>query len=100
MPGDFVAFKSYSPISGGEMRTYCDVIKRSGFFDVDLRTRCAENGYQAYRALGALIHHIRAFKRLIKGWFSGDQEEAVSGRTYVSGPPPGNIAELGKGEMR
>ncbi len=49
---------------------------------------------------GALIHHIRAFKRMIKGWFNGDQKQAVSGRFYISGLLPGIIAGLGKGEVQ
>jgi GT2 family glycosyltransferase len=143
----------FDPMSGGNMGTSSDVVKRVGLFDEDPRLRCAEDGEWAYRALrsgvpivyapevsvqhygwrdsnqrisqyqtyarshGAfygkylrkgdwfialrvLIHHGRAFKRMIKGWFSGNQEQALLGRSYVTGLLPGIIAGFAKGKVQ
>jgi GT2 family glycosyltransferase len=143
----------FDAMSGGNMGTSINVLKRVGLFDEDSRLRCAEDGEYAYRALrtgipiiyspevslkhfgwrdttqridqyrtyarshGAfygkylrrgdwfialrvLIHHGRAFKRMIKGCLSGNQEQILLGRSYVTGLLPGIIAGFTKGGSR
>jgi GT2 family glycosyltransferase len=51
-------------------------------------------------ALRVLIHHGRAFKRMIKGSLSGNQEQTLLGRSYVTGLLPGIIAGFGKENLQ
>jgi GT2 family glycosyltransferase len=143
----------FDPMSGGNMGTSSDVVKRVGLFDEDPRLRCAEDGEWAYRALRArvpiiyapevnlkhygwrdrqqriaqyrayarsqgafygkylrkgdlfialrvFVHHGRALKRMIKGKFSGNQEQALLGRSYFTGLLPGIIAGMGRDRGR
>jgi len=43
-------------------------------------------------ALRAIIHHLRALRRWVRGIITGDQEAALYGRAYVTGLLPGIIA--------
>ena len=51
-------------------------------------------------ALRAFVHHLRAFKRLLRGRFNGNQEQALLGRSYVTGLLPGIIAGFGKAKVQ
>ena len=51
-------------------------------------------------ALRALIHHLRALRRWLRGLATGDQEVALNGRTYFTGLLPGIIAGLRRGRPR
>lgn len=45
-------------------------------------------------ALRALVHHLRALRRWLRGLITGDQEAALYGRAYFTGLLPGIIAGL------
>jgi GT2 family glycosyltransferase len=50
-------------------------------------------------ALRALIHHVRALRRWLRGIITGDQELAIYGRAYLTGLLPGIIAGCRKGRI-
>jgi GT2 family glycosyltransferase len=43
-------------------------------------------------ALRAILHHLRALRRWVRGTITGDQEASLYGRAYVTGLLPGIIA--------
>jgi GT2 family glycosyltransferase len=68
----------FDAMSGGNMGTSNDVLKRVGLFDEDQRLRCAEDGEWAYRALRSGVHIIYAPEVSVwhYGWRSPDQRDA------------------------
>lgn len=69
---------TFDPMSGGNMGTSIDVIKRVGLFDEDPRIRCAEDGDWAYRALRCRVPIIYAPEVLVHhyGWRNKSQRAA------------------------
>jgi GT2 family glycosyltransferase len=75
---------TFDPMSGGNMGTSIDVIKRVGLFDEDSRLRCAEDGDWAYRALRAGVAIVYAPEVLVDhyGW-RNLSERATQYKTYA-----------------
>jgi GT2 family glycosyltransferase len=48
-------------------------------------------------ALRAVVHHLRALRRWVRGAVTGDREAACLGRAYLTGMLPGIVAGLRKG---
>jgi GT2 family glycosyltransferase len=51
-------------------------------------------------ALRVIVHHLRAFRRWLRGFTGGNWEHALSGRAYVTGLLPGIITGFGKGKVQ
>jgi GT2 family glycosyltransferase len=51
-------------------------------------------------ALRAVVHHLRALRRWVRGVFTGDREASSMGRAYVTGLLPGILAGLRKSESQ
>jgi GT2 family glycosyltransferase len=74
----------FDPMSGGNMGTSIDVIKRIGLFDEDSRLRCAEDGEWAYRALRSGVHIIYAPEISVRhyGW-RDEPQRIIQYKTYA-----------------
>jgi GT2 family glycosyltransferase len=48
----------------------------------------------AFIALRALLHELRALRRWLRGAWSGDQDLALNGRAYFTGLLPGVVAGI------
>jgi GT2 family glycosyltransferase len=51
-------------------------------------------------ALRAIIHHLRAMRRWVRGLVTGDREMALVGRAYLTGLLPGILAGIKGNESR
>jgi len=51
-------------------------------------------------ALRAIYHHFRAFRRMVRGLMTGDQEMRRMGQAYFTGLLPGIIAGLREGSVQ
>jgi GT2 family glycosyltransferase len=49
-------------------------------------------------AVRAVIHHLRALRRWVRGAVTGDREQALYGRAYLTGLLPGILAAWRKDE--
>jgi GT2 family glycosyltransferase len=68
----------FDAMSGGNMGTSKDVLKRVGLFDEDPRLQCAEDGEWAYRALRSGVPIIYAPEVSMRhyGWRNASQRDA------------------------
>ncbi len=51
-------------------------------------------------ALRAAIHHLRAFRRWVRGSLTGDRESAVHGKAYLTGLLPGIVAGIRREKLQ